>query len=574
MQIERAGDVLRVGADSYCLTFAADRPYVFVDDARGERMMELFVASSVHTLSGLDDTTSIGRWQIEERGDAAVCALRAGSSLWPHKAYRFRCEPDRFGYEIEVEGDGVLTDANYFGGYYSAQTRWGSGWCWSGQNFKRGFTPEPNTAEQPYFSPASSARIDLIGVPLPGKAGWFFTPPPFCFAFQTAGGWLGVGVEATRGAHRFTAFEYHAQLGWYLSLAYEGHTRISGRAVLPPLTFEFAPSEYDALASHCRRVRELAGIAERSPADQPRWWREPIWCGWGAQCYLGKIEKRYAYDCSRQDLYEQFLGALDAHGVNPGTVVLDDKWQATYGENRADPEKWPDLRGFIAEQHAKDRRVLLWIKAWSPEGLPPGECVTNAADLPVALDPTHPALVARLRASVQQMLSAGGYDADGFKIDFTARIPSGPGLRLHGDVWGLELLKLYLQIICQEARRVKPDALVMTHTPHSYLADVLDMVRLNDVNIGHAVVPAMTHRARVARAACPDALIDTDNWPMPNKSAWREYVQVQPSLGVPSLYYATHVDTTGEPLDADDYRLIRESWARYRDELKRVATRH
>ena len=47
-------------------------------------------------------------------------------------------------------------------------------------------------------------------------------------------------------------------------------------------------------------------------------------------------------------------------------------------------------------------------------------------------------------------------------------------------------------------------------------------------------------------------------------AAWRAYTALQPKLGVPSLYYVTHIDATGEALEAEDYRLIRETWAQYR----------
>jgi len=255
--------------------------------------------------------------------------------------------------------------------------------------------------------------------------------------------------------------------------------------------------------------------------------------------------------------------------VQPGTVVLDDKWQRTYGENRVDPDKWPDLAGFIQRQHEAGRRVLLWLKAWDPEGLPAEACVTNAAGMPVAADPTSPLYERLLRESVRLMLD--DYGADGFKVDFTARIPSGPGLRRHGAAWGLELMKAYLGILHGEARQVKPDALIMTHTPHPYLADVVDMIRLNDINMGADVNRAMRHRAQVAALACPGAPIDTDNWPMPDLATWRAYVPLQPELGVPALYFATHIDSTGEALTEDDYRLIRETWAAYRLKLREQA---
>jgi hypothetical protein len=205
--------------------------------------------------------------------------------------------------------------------------------------------------------------------------------------------------------------------------------------------------------------------------------------------------------------------------------------------------------------------VLLWQKAWDREGLAPELCVRNALGEPVTPDPGNPSCEARIREEILAMLSPDGLDADGFKIDFTARTPSGAELA-HSGTWGVELLRRLLWIVYDAAKHAKPDALVMTHTPNPYLADLTDMIRLNDVIVERPVVAQMRHRARIARIACPEALIDTDNWPMPDKAQWREYVDVQPQLGVPSLYFATHVGERGEPLTADDYAAIRASWAR------------
>ena len=59
-------------------------------------------------------------------------------------------------------------------------------------------------------------------------------------------------------------------------------------------------------------------------------------------------------------------------------------------------------------------------------------------------------------------------------------------------------------------------------------------------------------------------LRDSDNWPITDKAAWRAYMEIQPELGVPSLYCVTHIDSTLEPLEAEDYDLIRQVWARFR----------
>jgi hypothetical protein len=565
MLLARENGGLKVFAETYTLEFATDRPFVHLDDAYGNRICDFFVLSSIHPLDGRDDTTDIGAWEAEQHQEEIVLTLEASSSVWQSKLYRFRCQPARFSYEVEVAGQGHIAEALYFGGYYSAQIRWGSGFFWSGQAFQQGFNPEPNCDEVHTFPTASSSTINLTGVPLPGKDDWFFTPPPFCYAMETGQGWMSMAVEAQPGANQFTEYHYHgARRAFHLSLSYEGYTRVDGRCRLPALAFQFGPDPYTLLAGHVHHLRSagLAPIPARGP--RPAWWSEPIFCGWGAQCHLAASRGGHAPDYATQASYDAFLHTLAVRDLHPGTLVLDDKWQAAYGENAADTDKWPDLPGFIRARHQAGQRVLLWLKAWSPEGVPLDECITNAAGLPAAVDPTNPAFQQRLRASVRRMLSADGYDADGFKIDFSARIPSGPGFRLHGGAWGLELMRLYLDIIYEEAHTVKPDALVIAHTPHPYLAASLDAIRLNDINTGHDVPRQMIHRARVASIACPEALIDMDNWPVADKAAWLQYLDLRPFLGIPALYYASHIDSTGEPLTEDDYDHIRAMWAEYR----------
>lgn len=557
--------MLRFEAENYHLIFPDDRPFVVLETPSGERLAELFTYSSLHPINGRDDTIQSGQWTQTQENSETTFTLETHSTAWARKIYRFRCSAHDLRYDIEVHGSGRVAEIDYFGGYYSGQVRWGSGFFWSGQSFVKGFNPEPTSLEDYSFNADGGALLDLTGVPLPGKSSWFFTPPPYCFAFAHRQGWLGMGIEAAAGENSYTDYHYRGiPSAFHLRLTYEGYTAVSGQFRSPAVGFYFAAGPYEVLSAHACALRER-GLAPVIPhAVRPGWWRKPIFCGWGAQCGIANRHKGRAPDYARQSLYEEFLNTLCAQGIEPGIVVLDDKWQAAYGDNTVNPQKWPDVRAFIDNQHAAGRKVLLWLKAWDVEGLPIEECITNAAGLPVAFDPTNPAFEQRLRASVRRMLSAEGYDADGFKIDFSARIPASPGLHLHQEIWGLELMKTYLRILYSEAKRVKPDALVMAHTPHPYLADVLDMIRLNDVNTGHPVNPAMIHRARVASIACPEAVIDTDNWPMPDKKSWREYLKIQPDLGVPSLYFATHIDSSAEDFDEEDYRLIRETWDRWR----------
>lgn len=569
LSLHHENGTLRVDAECYRLTWATDRPFMYLNTPDERPIAELFVPSSVHSTRGYDDTVRLGEWRAEQGEGVITLTLDAESSVWDAKQYIFECYPDRFRYRIVVEGRGELTDVHYFGGYYSGSLKWGTGFFMSGQYFVEGFNAEPTRREIYSFPINGATTIDLTGTSLPGREDWFFTPPLFCYAFQLGESWLGIGVEAAPGENLYTAYNYEGRLDAFaLGLEYEGQTAVDGRYELPALGFDFASSPYEALERHTAALVRHGCVPPPANRLQPGWWREPIFCGWGAQCGVARQEQGFGPDYARQDLYEGFLRALEQHDIDPGIVVLDDKWQATYGENCVDPVKWPDLPGFIAEQHALGRKVLLWLKAWDPEGLPLEACVTNRAGLPVAIDPTSPLAEQILRESIQRML--GEYDADGFKIDFTARIPSGPGLKRQGREWGLELMRRYLRIIYDESKRVKPDALVMAHTPHPYLADCVDMIRLNDINMNADVNSAMQHRARLVKIACPGVIIDTDNWPIKDLAMWRSYVKLQPVMGVPTLYFATHIDRTGEPLTEDDYRLIRETWAAYRKQREQV----
>jgi hypothetical protein len=627
VHVTQGPDGLRVETGSYKLHFPADRPFAMLDDAAGNRWAELCLATSLHTVGGLDDTARLLPADAEADEAGARITVKAVSSVWQEKELVFLCREDHLQAFVRVKGSGAITDCHLFGGYYSGGLRFGSGFFLSGARFRSVFNPEPWGSERRAISASEPTLIDVGGSgALPGRRHWIFTPAPFCYALSQApvaeagtlrkasvgadqggtpteltqaaeattglapapaqpgtapgarpagaaeleaqlppGPWLTLGLVTKPGEHLFTAFHYDGmEDGFSLHLAYEGQTLVDGAFESPAVAFRFgAQDPYEGLTRYVRFLEEQGLVDLSAQKGRPDWWSEPIVCGWGAQCHLGNLTKQRAPDLATQENYDKFMAALEAKGLKAGIVVIDDKWSATYGACEADTAKWPDLKGWIARRHSGGQKVLLWWKAWDAEGLPAQECVRNSAGLPITADPSNPAYEATLRKAVRLMLSAEGYNADGFKVDFSARTPSGPALTRHGREWGAELLHKLLWILRDEAKKVKPDALVMTHTPNPYFAAVTDMIRLNDVNTGSPVVAQMTHRARVARAACPNHLIDTDNWPMPGRAAWREYVRAQNDLGIPSLYFATDLDSM-EPMEDSDYAMLREVWAEAR----------
>jgi hypothetical protein len=558
-----------IESNTYSLSFTKDNYYILVKDKSGKVLAQLFLFSSVHSNTGMDDSTQIGIWEFDIHEDEIIASCPVCSTCWTRKKYSLRCQLDRFYYGIEVEGTGLITDAVYFGGYCSGLDRWGSGYFISGQNFKQGWTPEPNTRESIFFSPIGSETIDLNGVPIPGRDGWFFTPPPFFYSFEGENHWLGLGVCCQPGENQFVEYRYlGGEQKFSLALTYEEHTQVQGTYKLPEIGFYFSNNPYLEMQDYVLDLLTNGLVPARLKKEKPDWWYQPMFCGWGSQCYLAAVDNAHAPDYATQENYNRFTRELQDGKIKIGTLVIDDKWQKAYGLNSVDQEKWPDLAGFIRNRHENGQKVLLWLKFWDPEGLPTSECITNKAGKSLSVDPSNPEYEKRFRDQIRYMLSEEGLNADGFKIDFSARIPSGPGIKTYGDSWGLELMKQYFLILHVESKKAKPDALIIAHAPNPYLIDLIDMIRLNDINPGKDLLSSMRHRQKVATIAMKDILIDTDNWQMANKSDWLDYLKVQPELGVPALYYSSHIDRTQEPMLEEDIQLLIEIWEKYQIKVR------
>jgi hypothetical protein len=517
--------------------------------------VSLSLLSALDTTDGVDETLEL----LDAREEGGTIVVERVSSLWDEAWLELRRAGDALEVHTCVRGRGALTDVRLLGGR-STIPGTALGTLLSGSDHPTLFSPNPEDGAPPFRPAAEGAVTGVVGEGAPGRARWLFTPAPLFWALGDDGAWTDVGVMAPVEQLRFAEVCWEAVVkGFSLRLAYDGRTHVDGEFRAPVLVLTPGHDPWAALERHRHDLVARAAAPAVRVREQPAWWGEPIFCGWGAQSWLERERGGFARDYATQEHYDAFLAQLAGHDVVPGTVVLDDKWQATYGGNEPDLVKWPDLRGWIARQHDAGRHVLLWWKAWDAEGLPAELCVRNAAGVPVALDPNNPAARAELARVVTEMIA--GLGADGLKVDFTARTPTGRGLQGADGTWGIALLHELLRIVHDAAKAAKPDALVITHTPHPAFVDVTDMIRLNDVLGGVGLVEQMEFRADVVRAVVPELPIDTDDWRAPNKREWRAYLDVKREIGVPSLYYADHIDATGEELDDDDYAAIARVFA-------------
>ncbi len=572
----------------YRLEIAKDEPLwadVHVED-RG--LARLLGVSSLDAVAGADVVGPPAGWRVERDNDTCRLVAEGASSVWDKKRYAFECADDWFTYGVEVEGSGRIESLHFFEGFFQktlddyvlkpgdflAQKNpcrplkdWLTG---SMAGFEEVFNPEPVTVFRQWLPPFERADISVTSSRGDLGGSWFYTPAPLCYCVRSGSKWVAIGVAANPGENSFVNFEYTGGELFGFRLAYDGHTRVEGTWRSPKLVFIVGDSEYDALARYVGWLRDR-GYVPVPKRDVPSWWREPIVCGWGEQCHLARRSGNHPRDYATETVYGRIVELLREKQIPFGTLIIDDKWQAQYGLNRPDVGKWPDMRAFIDRMAAEGVRVLLWYNSWGAEGVPPDECITKDGE-PVGVDPTNPAYEQRLREQVRSMLSAdeGCLNASGFKIDFTADIAAGPGCHLHQDeVWGVELQKRLLSIIYSAAKEAKADALVIAHTANAYFGDVVDMLRLNDIcSDFRSVVPTMEHRQKVARAACPEWLIDSDNYPLSHLPAWREYVEVQPQLGVPSLYYLTSLHSEGTEFGEPEYELLRRAYGAYVNEAR------
>ena len=436
---------LTIVAERYRLTVdRPDRPYAGVADADGRVWADLLLIGNVATLDGPDDWFELGPPTI----DGATVRWPARSARWTDAALVLEPADHQVRLWLEVDGAGALTDVELFAGWMSARPRMGTGRFESGRRFASIVPGGPDDPAR-VWSPASEvAGVGVVGGSPPGRGRWFFTPGALAFAVaqgrgsapleQPAGPWLGIGLDADLDTNAgFTSFEYVPGDGSFgLRLRYEGHTRIDGPWRSPAVILAPGLAEAYGAIGAVTRARRGRAPSVATATSRPAWWLEPMFCGWGAQVAAAAVEASPPGALARQDRYDPWLATLADAGIVPGTVVIDDKWQHTYGANEPDTAKWPDLRGWIDERHANGQRVLLWWKALGSRRPAARGVRRERSRHPCRRRPDLAGLRVGPAASVRSHAGDGPAElgADGLKIDFTAQTPSGASRRRRPSV--------------------------------------------------------------------------------------------------------------------------------------------
>ncbi len=574
----------------------------------------IMIGVGIDTPNAFDREVRLGGRVVEDRGTHERVTWNSKSTLW-QKAYHLDVFPEHLEFHAEIWGTGQVDAIRFFEvihdegfrEHFALTKHFNDKGQTPPRAYSRGtpaafrtvFCPEPNSYARQRFGPYEYAQVS-VNSDLEYCGGNFMANPGMlCFAVAAEPDqeWLTLGLAVPPGEHLFSEFEYVGGREFGLNLNCWGSRTVSERMETPRIVLMLGRGIEDALSRYVGRLVEL-GYVNRPRHEQPSWWSRPIVCGWGHQCYQADLFRirspgerapdNAAYTLCTETNYRDIVERLDKHALPWGTLVIDARWFLAGGLKEVDVGRWPDLRGFVDLLHRRDKRVLLWWSPWDTDGVPADQCIRYLPPpdlarqnrpgrlakfgVPVvgrklAVDVTLATVRQRIREQIRTLLGSatGCYDIDGFKLDHVAAAPGLYAMSFpngSGALFGIEAAKEIHRLIFESAKEAKADALVIGQSPNPYFTDVLDMVRLGDVytHDHDSVVDEMSFRTRMAQIANPGWLVDTDGWPMPSLAALREYLRVQPTLGIPSLYYLTHLDTTGEPLNEEDFALIRSAW--------------
>lgn len=519
------------------------------------------------------DVEREGAARVEKLGEGRFL-FTSSSSLWEKKTMLLECDEEGFSFTPTVYGRGAAGRAAYF-------TRAGrdedGGECDYGSQFEfcEYFVPYPTDHPHKYSSESFRSFYELM------------IPPPYVFPCRMeaiADGRFGFGLIAKPGEYNFIHFDYnyvhagHKHSGFCLSTGFEGHTKVDGEFTLPAIRVFFGKDDLDVIAKWAEYHFENGLCPRPDRGEIPRWWYGPIVCGWNEQDALQEkgVQQK---DMATQQIYTRIADMIGEYGVRPTMLIIDDKWQRTYGDCLPDGDKWQDMRAFTDEMHRRGLHTLLWFKMWGGEGLPDDEKMegggmpyrTVTLDYGPYADPTNEKYRAHLKEILYKLLSPdeGCMDCDGFKLDYSLMMPYGKSAKSASGAYGAQLTYELHKLIYETAKQIKPDCLINASPAHPYYAAYCDMARLHDYGWDRRnESEEMARRAAIFRATMPGVLIDCDSANYGCAQDAMRYYRAQPQIGVPDIYQFTSDDVYS--LDEGDWDVIRRSFNGYADEMDRL----
>lgn len=282
------------------------------------------------------------------------------------------------------------------------------------------------------------------------------------------------------------------------------------------------------------REKRIPDPTSREPFSEAM--LKPYLGPWVDQCYFGRMENDdgmvWNWGGESDDRVskiqavctEKFIRAevekAEAHGLNFGSVGIDDRWFHWRGDYELHKGRFPDIRRLVDWIHSKGLKVLLW---WPPFDVEPQSKMNlrtewlagNGAKTKhgqVFIDYSNPAVQEEfLLPKLHLWLSdaPGCWNVDGFKLDFMAdKVPD--SIPLYDRSWHGEEMFIWRwhQLVYRTMKAIKPDSIMLGCTPHPYFAQYQDWVRTYDV--WSTDYREHTTRGLRIRHLCPGPLLSYD----------------------------------------------------------------
>jgi hypothetical protein len=650
MQISNEEKSFLLKAENYSIKYDAENPFYLNILFNSGIGANFFVASGCDHGDGVDELIELGEPELLEENESYTIKFKGKTTLWDSTEYYFKCTSKQVVYGYTVHGNGKLETVRFFEGFQFNDPRINDAYypyfCGPGRHLAHHRSEKEmmhssipeftsiysfciNSTDKRIFNYYEDNDIRVNGDRSYYGGDWLATPSPFLFLMgnKQQDNWVSLGLAVKPGDNRFMGYKYCGGEGFGLELTgLTGYTEVKGSWESPEIVISEGGSDvYESLDAYVDYLQKNGCMKSKERSDIPLWWKKPIFGGWGEQVFHSNRWENYfsgEHDDWKHDnvdkfctqkAYEEMLETLESKNIDPTILIIDNRWFDTCKHLDVDAELWPDLKGFIADQHTKGRKVILWVSPWgyckSSKGkdvpMPmhmfvdeddlydleldtdiffpackmehkkkrkyyplPGPSLTDANWRYVA-DPHNPDYVARLKNKIKYLLSPEGLDADGFEFDYTHFLPKFRGTKPiteHGNeiTWGVEALHHMISIFYNTSKEVKSDALIISHTFNPYFNDIIDMLRLQDIYTDRrSIVPQMTHRAKIAHRVAPGCVVHTDQHPMPSLEAWREFAVYQKKIGNPCTYYVTGIETTRERFTEEDYQMLAKEWEDY-----------
>ena len=605
-----------IGA-TFKLSYTVKRPD-HVELAMGPWVQRFLVPSSCDTMDGPDVTGELVSRSHTVKDDGVLLRFDYPSTSWEQKSCFVLVRPRYVEYWYRVKGRGALDTLRYFECVRPTTNRpqfLAAKHLNDGREspyrdlsqaspvaFTTVFTPEPNSYGHQLLAGFEAAQVS-VNADLDYAGGNFqFNPGLLCFVLghTDEGPWLTAGLAVRPGNHQFSEFEYVGGRQFGFNLNYWGATDVDGWFETPHLILRPTDTPLDGCREYADHLR-ACGLVDSHSKSREKWWAGPLVDGWGHQCYMADLFRRRspperpkdtaAYFMSTQAHYRDLVEQLEARKLPWKILTVNARWFLYGGRKEFDIGRWPDVRAFVDWCHGLGKRVLIWWSPWDTDGIPPEECIRYSEQATrgkrnrpgrttrfrplvdgacLAPDVTLRSVRQRMREQIERALTpeGEGWNFDGLRLDHVGITPG-----LYGLVFpehsrrlvGIELLRACYDLLYETAKQVRPDALVVGQSPNPYFANCIDMQTIGDLYSPDArsVNDHAELRARLIGAADDGWLIEMHGWPLPSVDAMRKYVALQCQLGVPTLYYLSHLDTTGEPLTDELFGVVAASWADY-----------